>query len=76
MQDSFGSIASFVQLQISQSSDVAGLLSERAALEKEYAAKLATLVKKAREKRERRMQEYVVGAEPSKAWTKDVADRR
>ncbi|KDN53182.1 hypothetical protein K437DRAFT_253195 [Tilletiaria anomala UBC 951] len=72
---SFQALASFVALQISLSSDLAGFLTERAELEREYAGKLSLLCKKAKEKRDKRLQEYVVGAEPTKAWTKETADR-
>ena len=42
------------------------IYKDRAALEKEYATKLATLAKRASEKRNKRIASLVVGDEPSK----------
>ena len=49
---------------------------ERAALEREYATKLQLLVKKAAEKKARKMPALVVGSEPTKAWDDSVIKRR
>ncbi|KAH9851537.1 hypothetical protein C2E23DRAFT_829605 [Lenzites betulinus] len=48
--------------------DVRDLHKERAALEREYAAKLQLLAKKAAEKKAKKMPAVVVGSEPTKAW--------
>ena len=49
---------------------------ERAALEREYATKLQLLVKKAAEKKARKMPALVVGSEPTKAWDENTIRQR
>ncbi|KAF8610053.1 hypothetical protein BDV93DRAFT_483063 [Ceratobasidium sp. AG-I] len=49
--------------------DARELIKERVALEREYAAKLSAIAKKAEEKRSRHMAPTVLGEECSKAWT-------
>ncbi|KAJ7677465.1 hypothetical protein B0H17DRAFT_1079241 [Mycena rosella] len=49
--------------------EVRELYRDRAALEREYAAKLQVLTKRATEKRSKLVTALVVGDEPTKAWT-------
>lgn len=58
---------------LSLASDLAGLLAERAALEREYAGKLQAIVRKGKEKREKRLPEAVAGPEPARVCTPDEA---
>ncbi|CAE6488542.1 unnamed protein product [Rhizoctonia solani] len=55
--------------QITLIIDTRELIKERVALEREYAAKLSVIAKKAEEKRARHMTHAVLGEECSKAWT-------
>ncbi|KAJ1309726.1 hypothetical protein OPQ81_006491 [Rhizoctonia solani] len=55
--------------QITLLIDTRELIKERVALEREYAAKLSAIAKKAEEKRGRHMPHAVLGEECSKAWT-------
>ncbi|KAG8707190.1 hypothetical protein FRC08_000657 [Ceratobasidium sp. 394] len=55
--------------QIALLVDARELVKERVALEREYAAKLSAIAKKAEEKRARHMTPAVLGEECSKAWT-------
>lgn len=52
------------------------LHKERAALEREYAAKLQLLAKKAAEKKAKKMPAVVVGSEPTKAWDETTLTKR
>ncbi|RPD62761.1 hypothetical protein L226DRAFT_532256 [Lentinus tigrinus ALCF2SS1-7] len=65
-------IASVTDAQLELLEDVRDLHRERAALEREYAAKLQLLVKKAAEKKAKKMPALVVGNEPTKAWDEDT----
>ncbi|KAG8735766.1 hypothetical protein FRC12_017930, partial [Ceratobasidium sp. 428] len=55
--------------QITLLVDARELIKERVALEREYAAKLSAIAKKAEEKRARHMTPAVLGEECSKAWS-------
>ncbi|KAG9120982.1 hypothetical protein FRC07_003270 [Ceratobasidium sp. 392] len=55
--------------QITLLVDARELIKERVALEREYAAKLSAISKKAEEKRARHMTPAVLGEECSKAWS-------
>ncbi|KAG8748620.1 hypothetical protein FRC10_000011 [Ceratobasidium sp. 414] len=55
--------------QITLLVDVRELIKERVALEREYAAKISAMAKRAEEKRARHMTPAVLGEECSKAWT-------
>ena len=46
------------------------------ALERDYAAKLQSLVKRAAEKKAKKMPALVVGNEPTRAWDDDTVKRR
>ncbi|KAH9933234.1 uncharacterized protein BXZ73DRAFT_89849 [Epithele typhae] len=48
------------------------LLKERAALERDYAVKLQTLVKRAADKKAKKMATLVVGSEPTKSWEESI----
>ncbi|KAK0524882.1 Protein BZZ1 [Tilletia horrida] len=50
-------------------------LTERSALEREYAQKLQALVKKARTSRDKRLTDSIAGPDPSKAWSQDAVRR-
>ena len=52
------------------------MYKERAAIEKDYAAKLHSLAKKVSEKKAKRMVALIVGEEPSKQWNEDVIRQR
>ncbi|KAJ7134798.1 hypothetical protein C8R44DRAFT_771495 [Mycena epipterygia] len=52
--------------------EVRELYRDRAALEREYAAKLQVLTKRATEKRSKLVTSFVVGDEPTKAWTEST----
>ena len=69
LPDQFGSITGSLSAHLSLAHDLAGFLTERAALEREYAGKLQGLTRRMKEKRDKRLMETTVGAEPSKAWT-------
>ena len=52
------------------------LHTQRAALEREYAAKLQLLVRKAAEKKAKKMPAVVIGNEPTKAWDENTIKQR
>lgn len=49
---------------------------ERAALEREYAAKLQLLAKKAADKKAKKIPALVLGNEPTKAWDDNTLHKR
>lgn len=55
---------------------VRDLHRERAALERDYATKMQLLVKKAAEKKAKKMPALVVGNEPTKAWDENTIRQR
>ncbi|KAI0693453.1 hypothetical protein C8T65DRAFT_668088 [Cerioporus squamosus] len=72
LPDQVERIASVTDAQLELLEDVRDLYRERAALEREYATKLQLLVKKAAEKKAKKMPALVVGNEPTKAWDEDT----
>ncbi|TFK86863.1 hypothetical protein K466DRAFT_663436 [Polyporus arcularius HHB13444] len=72
LPDQVERIASVTDAQLELLADVRDLHRERAALEREYATKLQQLVKKAAEKKAKKMPALVVGSEPTKAWDEDT----
>ncbi|KAL9938707.1 hypothetical protein V8E36_002426 [Tilletia maclaganii] len=76
LPDQFAQIAAAVGANIAVAQDLATIfLSERSALEREYAQKLQALVKKARAARDKRLAESIAGPDPSKGWSPDVVRR-
>ena len=55
---------------------VRDLHTQRAALEREYASKLQLLVRKASEKKAKKMPALVIGNEPTKAWDENTIKQR
>ena len=49
---------------------------DRAALEREYAAKLQVLAKKTLEKKSKKVASAVLGDEPTKDWNEDTLNQR
>lgn len=74
-QDQYNTITDSLSSHIHLTHDVSHFLSERAALEREYAGKLSALTRKFKDKREKRVMECVVGSEPAKVWSQQVAER-
>nr|CDI51766.1 related to bzz1-myo3 5p-bee1p-vrp1p actin assembly complex component [Melanopsichium pennsylvanicum 4] len=68
LPDQLPTIAAALSAQLSLESDVASFLAERAALERDYAAKLQSLVRKYREKKAKRDQDISVGPTPTIEW--------
>lgn len=74
-QDQYSAISETITAHVTLASDVATFLAERAALEREYAAKLQGLTRKVKEKREKRLITCTIGPDPSKAWSSDAECR-
>lgn len=72
LPDQLPTIASTISAQLSLESDLASFLSERAAIEREYASKLSALVRKHRDKKAKRDQEATVGPSPTKEWSGQI----
>ncbi|SPO22896.1 related to BZZ1 - Myo3/5p-Bee1p-Vrp1p actin assembly complex component [Ustilago trichophora] len=68
LPDQLPTIAAALSAQLSLENDVASFLAERAALERDYAAKLQMLVRKYREKKAKRDQDISVGPNPTTEW--------
>ncbi|CDR88269.1 related to BZZ1-Myo3/5p-Bee1p-Vrp1p actin assembly complex component [Sporisorium scitamineum] len=68
LPDQLPTIAATLAAQLSLESDVASFIAERAALERDYAAKLQSLVRKYRDKKARRDQDISVGPTPTIEW--------
>lgn len=68
LPDQLPTIAAALSAQLSLENDVASFLAERAALERDYAAKLQMLVRKYREKKAKRDQDISVGPNPTIEW--------
>ncbi|SPO25057.1 related to BZZ1 - Myo3/5p-Bee1p-Vrp1p actin assembly complex component [Ustilago trichophora] len=68
LPDQLPTIAAALSAQLSLENDVASFLAERAALERDHAAKLQTLVRKYREKKAKRDQDISVGPNPTVEW--------
>ncbi|KAE8257321.1 hypothetical protein A4X13_0g2439 [Tilletia indica] len=76
LPDQFAPIAAAVGANIAIAQDLAAIfLTERSALEREYAQKLQALVKKARAAKDKRLTESIAGPDPSKAWSPDAVRR-
>ncbi|KAH9890020.1 hypothetical protein C8Q73DRAFT_706343 [Cubamyces lactineus] len=68
LPDQVEKISGLYDAQLELLADVRDLHKERAALEREYAAKLQLLAKKAADKKAKKMSALVLGNEPTKAW--------
>ncbi|KAI9061334.1 hypothetical protein FKP32DRAFT_948969 [Trametes sanguinea] len=68
LPDQVEKISSLTDAQLELLADVRELHKERSALEREYAAKLQLLAKKAAEKKAKKIVALVLGNEPTKAW--------
>ncbi|PWN49546.1 hypothetical protein IE53DRAFT_369667 [Violaceomyces palustris] len=68
LPDQFPAIASTLSSQLSLESDLSSFLADRAALERDYAAKLQSINKKYREKFSKRQQDYTVGSSPTREF--------
>lgn len=68
LPDQLPTIAATLSAQLALENDVASFLAERAALERDYAAKLQTLVRKYREKKTKKEQDISVGPTPTIEW--------
>ncbi|KAI0662254.1 hypothetical protein C8Q70DRAFT_963999 [Cubamyces menziesii] len=68
LPDQVEKISGLYDAQLELLADVRDLHKERAALEREYAAKLQLLAKKAADKKAKKMPALVLGNEPTKAW--------
>ncbi|KAJ7442609.1 hypothetical protein FB451DRAFT_1438254 [Mycena latifolia] len=71
-QDQVERISSLFDSHLHLLVEVRELYRDRAALEREYAAKLQVLTKRATEKRAKLVAELVVGDEPTKAWNEST----
>ncbi|KZV73725.1 hypothetical protein PENSPDRAFT_732757 [Peniophora sp. CONT] len=72
LPDQVDRVASLSDAQADLFDDVRELYRDRAALEKEYAAKLQLLTKKAVDKKAKKMAPAVVGDDPTKAWSEET----
>ncbi|GAC93930.1 hypothetical protein PHSY_001498 [Pseudozyma hubeiensis SY62] len=68
LPDQLPTIAATLSAQLALENDVASFLAERAALERDYAAKLQTLVRRYRDKKTKKEQEISVGPTPTIEW--------
>lgn len=68
LPDQLPTIAAALSAQLSLETDVASFLAERAAIERDYAAKLQSLVRKYRDKKAKRDQDISVGPTPTIEW--------
>ncbi len=68
LPDQLPTITAAISAQLSLETDVAAFLSERAALERDHAAKVQSLVRKYREKKAKRDLEISVGPTPTMEW--------
>lgn len=75
-QDQLTSLLGNAAAQQALASELAIMLAERAALEREYAGRLQAITRKARERRDRRVLEAAVGPEPNRAVTAEEAKDR
>ncbi|CAO1632416.1 unnamed protein product [Parajaminaea phylloscopi] len=75
LTDQYATITEAVASHVALASDVSSFVAERAALEREYAAKLQALARKMREKRDKRAMGCTVGGDPAKVWAAEVASR-
>ncbi|KAF8968963.1 hypothetical protein BDZ97DRAFT_1797220 [Flammula alnicola] len=75
LPDQFERIADFFDVHLEVISDVRELYTARVALEREYAAKLQILTRKASEKKVKCSSAFVLGNEPTKAWDDNTLKR-
>lgn len=68
LPDQLPTIAAALSAQLALENDVASFLAERAALEREYAAKLQSLIRKYRDKKAKKDQDISVGPTPTIEW--------
>ncbi|TBU61870.1 hypothetical protein BD310DRAFT_872749 [Dichomitus squalens] len=68
LPDQVERISTLTDSQLELLEDVRDLHAQRAALEREYATKLQLLVRKASDRKAKKMPALVVGSEPTKAW--------
>ncbi|KAJ2926614.1 hypothetical protein H1R20_g10481, partial [Candolleomyces eurysporus] len=68
LPDQFDRIAAYFDTHLELIGDIREIYNSRAALEREYAAKLQTLVRKAADKKAKMEQNIAVGTDPSKSW--------
>ncbi|KAJ6621842.1 hypothetical protein B0H10DRAFT_2162903 [Mycena sp. CBHHK59/15] len=72
LPDQVDRISSVFDAHLHLLTEVRELYRDRAALEREYATKLQVLTKRATEKRTKVAAAFVVGEEPTKAWSEDT----
>ncbi|KAL7280164.1 hypothetical protein ACG7TL_006583 [Trametes sanguinea] len=72
LPDQVEKISSLTDAQLELLADVRELHKERSALEREYAAKLQLLAKKAADKKAKKIVALVLGNEPTKAWDENT----
>ncbi|KAI1794856.1 hypothetical protein LXA43DRAFT_994584 [Ganoderma leucocontextum] len=72
LPDQVEKISGLSDAQLQLLEDVCDLHTQRAALEREYATKLQLLVRKAAEKKAKKMPALVVGNEPTKPWDENT----
>ncbi|KAH9999595.1 hypothetical protein BJV74DRAFT_944693 [Russula compacta] len=72
LPDQVDRVANLSDAQADILSDVRELYRERAALERDYAAKLLALAQKAVDKKNKKMAPAVVGGEPYKPWNEET----
>ncbi|CCM05936.1 uncharacterized protein FIBRA_08175 [Fibroporia radiculosa] len=75
LPDQVDRLVNLSDAQLELLADVRELYKDRAALERDYAAKLQALARKAAEKRSKKDSMLVVGSEPTKAWGEDTLQR-
>jgi len=69
-------ITSLFDAHLGLVNDVRELYRDRVALERDYAAKLQILVKKAAEKKSKTDASVVVGQDPTRAWDENILKQR
>jgi len=72
LPDQVSRVANLSDAQADLLSDIREVYRERAALERDYAAKLLALAQKAVDKKNKKMAPAVVGDEPYKAWNEET----
>ncbi|KDQ25535.1 hypothetical protein PLEOSDRAFT_1078053 [Pleurotus ostreatus PC15] len=75
LPDQVDRIANLFDAHLGLVSDVREIHREQAAIEREYAAKLQALARRAAEKRSRTEASFVLGDEPTKAWDENTLKR-
>jgi hypothetical protein len=75
-QDQLSELLGTAAAQQGLATELANMLAERAALEREYAGRLQAITRKARERRDRRVLEAAVGPEPNRSVSAEEAKDR